>query len=71
MISKADAEAANWSIVKHWADGLGLEYVGVSLADCVAYNMLSTLGRIALTDLTEKAAPPKEIVDGQVQVSAH
>ena len=59
-MDKTQAEAANMRIAAEWADGLGLEYAGVSLADCVAYNVLSTLGRIALGALAEK-----ELADGQ------
>ena len=54
-MDKSQAEAANMRIAATWADGLGLEYAGVSLADCVAYNVLSTLGRIALGEIEQAA----------------
>jgi hypothetical protein len=47
-MTKEQAEAANWRIVRTWADNLGLEYGGVDLADGAAYLLLMVLGNLWL-----------------------
>ena len=53
-MTKDQAEAANWRIAATWADGLDLEYAGVSLADCALYPVLSTLNRISLEQIARQ-----------------
>lgn len=66
-MTKEQAETANWMIAQTWADGLGLEFAGVDLADCAVYPLLSTVGKIALVELEQvaKQLQAKEIADGQ------
>lgn len=45
---KAQAESANWKLAHNWANGLGLEFDGIDLADTISYSMLTVLGRIWL-----------------------
>ena len=47
-------EQANWQVAHTWAEGLGLEYAGVDLGDLTVYSLLTTLGRIEMTE-QEKA----------------
>ena len=56
MTTQAEAQADNWQAANTWYEGLGLEYVGVQLGDCLAYSVLTVLGRIALAHLAEAQA---------------
>lgn len=47
---KTQAELANWQLAHSWAQGLGLEFDGIDLADTITYSMLTVLGRIWLAD---------------------
>jgi len=48
MTDKAVAEAITWRLSHSWYDGLGLEYSGVGLGDCMEYNLLTVLNRLML-----------------------
>lgn len=52
-MNKSDAEAANWQLAHHWADGLGLEFAGVDLADVTVYSLLQVIGKMALIHLQQ------------------
>lgn len=45
-----------YEFVKHWADGADLELSGVSLPDCIEYDVLSVIGR----QLLEEQNPTKQ-----------
>ena len=56
MMTKAELEAANWQLAHEWADGLGLDFAGVSLGDLAVYSFLSVIGRIQLVDAAQQQA---------------
>lgn len=47
---KTQAEAAHWQLAHGWAQGLGLEFNGIDLADTITYSLLTVLGRIWLAE---------------------
>lgn len=47
-MSKEEIENATQRIAREWFAGLGLEYAGVKLGDCMVYDLLTVLGRIWL-----------------------
>lgn len=56
MSDKEKQEAANREFAATWADGLGLEFAGLDLADLGTYSVLTILGRVFLSDPTPEAA---------------
>jgi len=48
VTDKAVAEVITWRLSHSWYDGLGLEYSGVALGDCMEYNLLTVLNRLML-----------------------
>jgi hypothetical protein len=50
-MTKEQLEAATQRIAHEWYKGLGIEFAGVELGDCLAYDLLTVLGRIWLQEL--------------------
>jgi len=48
---KKQLEAATQRIAREWYKDLGIEYAGVELGDCMAYDLLTVLGRVWLQEL--------------------
>lgn len=59
-MTQAQMQAANWRAAHEWHAGLGLEYAGVNLGDCLTYSVLTVLGRIALDHLARTQAAEQE-----------
>ena len=55
--AKNSAEAANQTIARAWWADIDLTFDGADLGDCIAYDVLSTLGRAWLNDATAAAQP--------------
>ena len=49
MLTKTEAEAKNTQIAHEWAVDFGIEFLDVDLADTMAYDLLTLLGRAWLT----------------------
>jgi hypothetical protein len=45
MSDMAELNLKMYDFARRWADGLTLAVSGVSLADCIAYDVLSVIGR--------------------------
>ena len=57
-----DLETAHSRIAHEWYAGLGLEYAGVDLGDCITYDVLRVIGRLLVRDkntgVSEDHVPP-------------
>lgn len=54
MNDLADLNLKMYDFARRWADGVDLIVSGVALADCIAYDVLSVIGR----QLLEGQEPP-------------